>query len=195
MKLVHFSDKPVKLLPSYDHVLKQMADEPPKVDYKVLKERVDGRRYFKPVGLWISDEDAKMSWSEWCKSEGFRDIDKQYAYEIKLKSEANILYLETALDIYDFTLKYAYKDSKINNLGGRSYVHEIDWPRVEKEYQGIIITPYQWECRMPPQTMWYYSWDCASGCIWDVEAIQSFEQIRKGKGVKKVPARAKRTKA
>lgn len=38
-----------------------------------------------------------------------------------------------------------------------------------REYAGIIITPYQWARRL--ELSWYYNWDCASGCIWDVSAI------------------------
>jgi hypothetical protein len=47
----------------------------------------------------------------------------------------------------------------------------IDWQRVAEQHQGIIITPYQWECRYSID--WYYIWDCASGCIWDPDAIES----------------------
>jgi hypothetical protein len=46
----------------------------------------------------------------------------------------------------------------------------IDWPRVGADWQGIIIAPYLWERRFQS---WYYSWDCASGVIWDASAIAS----------------------
>ena len=47
----------------------------------------------------------------------------------------------------------------------------IDWPAVATDYPGLIIAPYQWSCRMSEFTRWYYGWDCASGCIWNADAI------------------------
>lgn len=32
--------------------------------------------------------------------------------------------------------------------------------------------PYQWECRLDRDTFWYYSWDCASACIWNLQAVR-----------------------
>jgi hypothetical protein len=43
--------------------------------------------------------------------------------------------------------------------------YDIDWERLAKEYDGVEIAPYQWQRRLSDQR-WYYSWDCASGCIW-----------------------------
>jgi hypothetical protein len=28
-----------------------------------------------------------------------------------------------------------------------------------------------WECRLDPAAAWYYGWDCASGCVWNLEVI------------------------
>ena len=39
---------------------------------------------------------------------------------------------------------------------------------------GIIISPYQWDCRLALESGWYYGWDCSSGCIWDISCIQDF---------------------
>jgi hypothetical protein len=53
----------------------------------------------------------------------------------------------------------------------------IAWDRLRERYQGLIVTPYIWERRLTmgngPDAMWYYFWDCASGCIWDPAAIAS----------------------
>ena len=53
------------------------------------------------------------------------------------------------------------------------YCRMIQWDRVAERYQGIVITPYIWSRRLEPETHWYYPWDCASGCIWDGEAVES----------------------
>lgn len=47
----------------------------------------------------------------------------------------------------------------------------ISWKKVRKNYDGIIIAPYQWDCRNASETTWYYPWDCASGCIWNLEKV------------------------
>lgn len=57
------------------------------------------------------------------------------------------------------------------SLPGMPRYEYIDWASVCRAYQGIVISPYFWSRRMGP--MWYYSWDCASGVIWDADAIES----------------------
>lgn len=39
------------------------------------------------------------------------------------------------------------------------------------------ITPYCWPARMDPDLIWYYGWDCASGCIWDASTIHQVTRI------------------
>lgn len=57
-------------------------------------------------------------------------------------------------------------------------VTAFDWIDVASRYSGIEIAPYQWKRRIHPSTFWYYTWDCASGCIWDLSAIKKFEVAR-----------------
>lgn len=66
-----------------------------------------------------------------------------------------------------------------DNAQGRKLcsTYELDWLKVKQKYQGIIIAPYQWKCRMAQETKWYYGWDCASGCIWDLDCIDEFKLI------------------
>jgi hypothetical protein len=65
--------------------------------------------------------------------------------------------------------------------------YEIDWYRVAEQYDGIIITPYIYERRLTEYTTWYYSWDCASGCIWNGKAIANITS-KKLRTSKKEPA-------
>lgn len=46
----------------------------------------------------------------------------------------------------------------------------IDWSAVAAQYGGILIAPYQWKRRL--ELTWYYGWDCASGCAWDLSLIE-----------------------
>lgn len=126
------------------------------------------RKFHKPEGLWISDEAAEQSWSQWCASEEFRACHEQFAHLVTLSPDANILRLDSVADIHGFTRCFKISDS---------IYRSINWPEVMRIYDGILITPYQWDCRLSDDTGWYYSWDCASGCIWRSSAISSIEEI------------------
>lgn len=130
-------------------------------------DRVQIGQSDKPSGLWVSDED-EYGWAEWCVNNS-PDFIAEYRHEITLADDANILYLRTPEDIDAFTECY-----RGDNLRQTGCIFFIDWPQVAREYDGIIITPYQWTRRLMPSTRWYYGWDCASGCIWAKKAIKSF---------------------
>ncbi|QBI98814.1 hypothetical protein SEA_BOBBY_184 [Mycobacterium phage Bobby] len=81
-----------------------------------------------------------------------------------------------ALAEYTAELRHKQHDAKclIEELREEVGIPDwIDWGKVAADYGGIIIAPYQWSRRMDPH--WYYTWDCASGCIWNLEAIESLE--------------------
>ena len=49
----------------------------------------------------------------------------------------------------------------------------VDWREVAARWDGISITPYQWSCRHElDRAMWYNGWDCASACVWNLNAIE-----------------------
>lgn len=151
MKLTHFSATPVT----------QVRSVPQK----------SGIMKHKPQGFWVSDEDD-YGWKEWCESEDFHVNGLVYAHKIELAPDANILYLRTPEQLDDFTAAYK-AESELNRLASAGYVWDIDWDQVAHEYQGIIITPYQYTRRHTKHTIWYNGWDCASGCIWDAKAIKA----------------------
>lgn len=153
MRLVHFSRKPLNLLAKG-------------VEYGVHRDRP----YFKPHGLWVSDED-EHGWKSWCQSEQWGEETLTHACDVSLKDDANILYIRTASELNEFTEQY----KRVDSLDAELDITRIDWPRVMPEYDGIIITPYQWSMRL--DLMWYYGWDCASGCIWNIGAIDKVTPI------------------
>lgn len=121
----------------------------------------------KPEGLWLS-VDGDDDWLSWCVSEGFNLSALTYRFRLVLRDGANILHLDTNEKLRSFTETYGESQPDYKN---------IDWRAVAGEHQGIIIAPYQWESRL--KLMWYYGWDCASGCIWDADAIgKIFEPTR-----------------
>lgn len=160
MKLSHFTSNAIETL-----------EEKPPYDGNARSDRT----YFKPYGLWVS-VDGPDDWPSWCESENFRDINEQYHYSVELKSKNNVLVLPTAEDIKAFSKQYQLE--RIPGYDGYVPRMYLDWPRVAKDYQGIIIAPYQWGLRLDDEVSWYYGWDCASGCIWNNEAIEKIALIR-----------------
>ena len=45
-----------------------------------------------------------------------------------------------------------------------------EWDTLIGQYDGIEICPYLQQFRMS-NSMWYYTWDVASGCIWDPQVL------------------------
>lgn len=126
---------------------------------------------FKPNGFWVSAETGgpeDMTWKEWCISAEHGLERLRYAHEVHLIPDANILRIGTVAEMY--ALMRTFRNPQM-----RSEYRAIDWVSVVSKYQGILITPYQYALRLHPAFSWYYVWDCASGCIWDVAAIADIE--------------------
>lgn len=126
------------------------------------------RWHAKPYGFWVS---VGEGWKEWCEDADFCLSSLSYKYEVILFENANILHLKSAEEILEFSKKY-HKSTRDWDI--KSDTYQLDWDKVRQEYQGIIISPYQYYCRLNMDCNWYYGWDCASGCIWDLSCIQEF---------------------
>lgn len=150
-KLIHYSDKPLKKLRSMEQEKPQTAAD-------------------KPKGLWFS---VGADWKRTCKANRWKWAKLDVATDLKLKRGAKILRLECSIQMYEFTEKYGVECPFASKHPMPFLEPVIDWRRVAKEYQGIIIAPYLHECRNDTLTFWYYTWDCASGCIWDMDAVVS----------------------
>lgn len=144
LKLSHYSITPI------EHLHKDF-------DYTLPKG------FLKPKGLWVSVEDGE-GWLDWCKSNEYRLDALKYVYKISLYRNSKILLLSTIDQLNDFTSTFEYSQNGL--------LPRIDWERVYKIYQGIIISPYHQDFGY--QKIWYYGWDCSSGCIWDLNAIDNF---------------------
>lgn len=167
-KLYHYSETPIKRL------------------RKNFYEKRGGF-YFehsKPTGLWFSVEDYEedQNWYTWCKENEFRLPSLKHKYLVTIKKNAKMLYLSTEKEIEDFGIQYQANDQNefdkyVRRLGREPYryVYQIRWEEVKTLWDGIIISPYNWKCRHSSSTHWYYGWDCASGCIWNVKAIKNYK--------------------
>lgn len=128
----------------------------------------------KPRGLWVSVENNKYSWSRWCISEQFQLDGLKSKSRIYLKNNADILWLQTFKHLTDFTEEFC-----VEIFPNSPMMHSnIKWQEVSKICDSIIISPYNWTARLHDLTFWYYGWDCASGCIWNLDAIEKIEVIK-----------------
>lgn len=159
MKFIHYTDKKFDLQP---------------------RNYVQQTPYWKnkPPGLWVSVK-GENDWKSWCEAEHFNVERLAVSYEVILKENAKILFLKTREEILNLCNQYPYLKPQWDDPAGKRLCksNEIDWEKMQREYQGIIITPYQWECRLDNDCNWYYGWDCASGCIWNIECIEEFKLI------------------
>lgn len=126
----------------------------------------------KPDGLWFSVEGNDDGWRWWCESEGY-GLDRLVAgTEIVFSRDAKILRIGTLDEMDSFTERHkiaAPWERSLLHLGKR--VSALNWPFIAQEYDAIIIAPYMWDRRLSAHSSWYYSWDCASGCVWNARAI------------------------
>lgn len=114
----------------------------------------------KPLGLWVTTE-GDDNWPAWCRANEFRVDSLECCFEVWLRPSARILRIEDEVALREFDAM---------NRVGDEFSHGVRWFELVERYDGILIAPYQWRCRY--DLMWYYGWDCASGVIWDVSAIQ-----------------------
>lgn len=116
----------------------------------------------KPRAVWVS-VDGDDDWPAWCISEEWGVESLAYRYVVKINPAARMVHLQSDAEVRAFDATFG--------LPGNHRSERIDWGEVQKGYDGIIIAPYQWQSRNA--LLWYYAWDCASGCIWNTDVIES----------------------
>lgn len=143
MRFVHFTDKPFKL-----------------DDRKYLQQE-PMTAFDKPNGFWITPSEGKDNWIDFCKAEKFNLDGLKVKYDVEIDL-TNVLVIDSLKKFDDFEASHG-KQCDIMRTP------KIDWLSVYKEFAGILIVPYFWERRYHN---WYYGWDCASGCIWDINILK-----------------------
>jgi len=132
-------------------------------DIRKFLQEPKRRCRFKPDGLWLGIDD---SWRTWCKAENFNHKGK-FLNIVDIK-DTKLLKLSGEQEILAFTEKY--KIPILPNV--QLHSSYIKWNEIYKEYDGIEISPYCWECRLAPETMWYYTFDVSCACIWNCSKLE-----------------------
>jgi len=153
-----------------------------KLDDRSYKEhRIDLEMKIKPRGFWFSvegiEEPDNYNWKQWCEAEEFRLEYLRCVHQIHFREDANILHLKTADELIEFSKNYPVPNERNPWHIELDASFQLDWLKVKADYQGIIIAPYQWGCRLAIETSWYYGWDCSSGCVWDLSCIKEFKPV------------------
>lgn len=147
--------------------LRHYAAEPVALDRS--REYETAKHNLKPDGLWVSIP-GEDDWPSWCRREDFHTESLAHEHVVALSESADILYLTSLAEVIDFHEAYRHRGEAVELLD-----RYIDWARVKARYDGIVIAPYQWPLRL--DLIWYYGWDCASGCIWNLDAIESINAL------------------
>lgn len=124
----------------------------------------------KPAGFWVSVR-GPNDWPAYIRRK--KQNLGQYWYKISLRSDSNILLISGIEELKKFSEIYELESLKSRHISG------IDWTRVSGDFQGIIISPWIQPAELRLDLLWYMTWDCASGCIWDSSAIQSFRLMNR----------------
>lgn len=117
----------------------------------------------KPGGFWLSD-DSEYGWAEWCQAEQFALDSLAHRTQFRVDT-SRVLHLSTAMAVVEFGREH-------RETGPDVWWPWVDWAPVREQWAGVVITPYQRSVRFGAETFWYSGWDCASGCIWDLTAIE-----------------------
>ncbi len=160
-----FDDKPRRLHISKDPIEKFISK----------RQRIE----MKPTGIWYGFND---SWFDWMMEAGCNWF-QPYIYEVVVDEE-RVLRISNLDEFDEFEDEYGSLPAymlRAKNAGldfmlpampdmmRRLSLH-IDWPKLSKQYSALEITPYQWKRRL--ESIWYYGWDCASGCIWNRKGLK-----------------------
>lgn len=123
----------------------------------------------KPNGFWFSNDDCEDNWEQFCTKEQFCLESLTFKKLFKFSDSSNVLIISNLKEFDAFCDSYVIKN---DNTYGFFSSNNIDWNAVSEKYDGIYIPNYYWERRNSDHSCWYYGWDCASGCIWNLSAIE-----------------------
>ena len=140
----------------------------------------------KPTGLWYS---CYSSWYKYLIDNDWKGRLADYIYKLNIKNKTltdinnkdinKLLVINNEKDFEQFEKKYLKPSAPVRRLGKRW----INWRKVANDFGGIEICPYFSEKR---EIAWYYPWDVASGCIWNLNIVKNTELIYQKKNNKYV---------
>lgn len=134
------------------------------------RKYLESARGFKPDGLWYSVESGNEDdWASWCRGEDYNLEGLRFAHNVEIDF-SSILVIETPEALLDFDRQF-----RASEVPGSLRFDQINWGEVVALYDGIEIAPYQWGLQLDSRVTWYYPWDCASGVVWNLACVRSFE--------------------
>jgi hypothetical protein len=113
----------------------------------------------KPIGMWGS---WNTEWRDWCNENEFStfDLNNYYTIQMKIKDFSKILVIDS-LDTY------------LNLLG---YCNKLNWKKVAKKYDGVVVKNYNKIKSDLHKTglldTFLYSLDVNCCCIWNLECVE-----------------------
>lgn len=125
----------------------------------------------KPCGFWVSVGD---DWKQWTTDNDYERHRWKYEYQVTLAPDARILTLTTEDEVLNLADRYPYVAPWSREVK-RVYP---DWPAIYQDFDGIVIAPYQHLVYLRMDTLWYGSWDAASGCIWNLHTISTISNTK-----------------
>lgn len=111
---------------------------------------------FKPVGLWLSVEDA---WEEWCHREQFGLDRVAWRHPVTVLDHARVLMLDNLSTEFDEFHNQYTRDSDRSGVPA--------WDRVARDWDVLMLYPWT----RPPlgelakRYRWDSSWDCPSAVV------------------------------
>lgn len=153
--------------------LMHYADQLVTLDRARTYQQHEPHSFRKPQGFWVSVA-GEDDWPSWCHSEEFCRDSLRCPHRVTLAPDSAILRLATPEALDDFARRYSVETEWERRYSRDRDNWPIDWANVVADYDGIIIAPYQWSRRYRD---WYYGWDCASGCVWNLDAIESVTAV------------------
>ncbi len=152
-------------------ILSHFSEAPLAFDLKRTYVQKEISPAFKPAGLWLSHESESAGWRSWCEANDFGL--GRLRGETKFRCDlSRWLVLSSVDELVAFTGRFPLR------IGGEFWDRYVDWRPVAEVYAGVLVTPYQWDARL--NLTWYYGWDCASACVWDLSTtalVESRESV------------------
>lgn len=144
--------------------------------------------------------ECEGSWYHICLTGKGMKSRVRYKHRVTIAKNANLCIITNEKELDDFSDEYGFwkqrvphhylqkiEDEKIrfqkllkelaDMFGAQDQLDErfIDWIYVYARYDGLIINPWLYNKKF--SYIWYEGWQCASGCIWGLKAIEKVELI------------------
>jgi hypothetical protein len=137
---------------------------------RIYKQTTDSLIFHTPKGLWLS-VGGTSDWEHYCREKDYALENLQSKFQITLKPDAKIINLYSEAVFKDFEKEYGYYQEGIK-IHSDNYTLDLSiaWDRIIADYQGIVVSLVL--PKLYNMGLWYDTWCCTCGCIWDLHAVE-----------------------